>query len=293
MTKEQMKILKKNQNERMLVLERIKRLEKIGKESFFQDVENDPPSKTLAPNDVDYLKKKISSKIKGAIANVMTVWYQKNAIKNHKIEVRGIEHLQNIPSGAIIISNHFSADENMAIKTAVDKARPKHKFYAVIREGNYFMSGAIGFGLKHFRTLPLSSNIQTMMNFDKAISKLLNKKSWILIYPEQAMWWNYRKPKAFKVGAFYYAVKNNVPIVPMFVTMSDLNAFDSAGFPMQKYIVHIFPPIYKDNNLSVIENRADMLKTAHKLWVEKYEEYYGVMLDYDGSNFIQPLNFDD
>lgn len=290
MKKDQKEILLQKQHERLKIIERIKELEKEGGESFFQDVENDPPSATLQPHHVDYLKKKISSKIKGAIANFMAVKYKKTANKNHAIEVRGIEHLHSIYSGAIVISNHFSPHENMAVKTAVDMARPKHKFYAVIREGNYFMPGVIGFGLKNYRTLPLSSNTQTMRNFDRAITKLLNKKNWILIYPEQAMWWNYRKPKAFKIGAFHYAVKNNVPIVPMFVTMTDLETVDDLGFPQQKYTVHIFPPIYKNDNLSVIENRAEMMKTAHKLWVEKYEEWYGVKLSYDGSNFIQPVN---
>ena len=50
--------------DRLEVFEKIKQYEQEGGESLFKDVENDPPSKTLMPEDVDYLKKKLSSKIK-------------------------------------------------------------------------------------------------------------------------------------------------------------------------------------------------------------------------------------
>ena len=48
----------------------------------------------------------------------------------------------------------------------------------------------------------------------------------ILIYPEQSMWYNYRKPKPLKVGAFSFAVKNNVPVLPIFITCEDTENFD-------------------------------------------------------------------
>ena len=37
------------------------------------------------------------------------------------------------------------------------------------------------------------------------------------------MWFNYRKPRNLKRGAYYYAAKNNVPIVPIFVEIQNLD----------------------------------------------------------------------
>ena len=47
--------------ERQEILDRIKKYE--SEEDFDHDVENDPPAKTLEPNEIDYLRKKWRNKI--------------------------------------------------------------------------------------------------------------------------------------------------------------------------------------------------------------------------------------
>ena len=47
--------------------------------------------------------------------------------------------------------------------------------------------------------LPLSSNKRTMVEFMKAVDTILQRGDYILIYPEQSMWWNYKKPKPLKI----------------------------------------------------------------------------------------------
>ena len=42
-----------------------------------------------------------------------------------------------------------------------------------------------------------------------------------MIYPEQEMWFNYRKPRYLKPGAYYYASKYNVPIISCFIEIID------------------------------------------------------------------------
>ena len=59
----------------------------------------------------------------------------------------------------------------------------------------------------------------------EAIDVLVKKKSYILIYPEQYMWWNYKKPRPFKDGAFRFACKHNCPVVPCFITIEDSKEF--------------------------------------------------------------------
>ncbi len=51
-------------------------------------------------------------------------------------------------------------------------------------------------------------------------------------------------------GAFSIAVRNNAPVVPIFITMEDSDILDSDGFFVQEYTLHILPPIYPDKNLS-------------------------------------------
>ena len=143
------------------------------------------------------------------------------------------------------------------------------------------MPGAYGFLFRHCDTLPLSSNTETMKNFSHALNTILNKKKqFVLVYPEQAMWWNYRKPRPQRTGASHMAVKNNVPIIPCFVTMSDLDQIDDDGFPVQKYTVHVMKPLYPDPNKSDKESIKDLTDKNYRMCVEKYEEVYHTKLEY-------------
>ena len=134
--------------------------------------------------------------------------------------------------------------------------------------------------MRHGNTLPLSSNPETMKKFWDGMKTLLNRGEKILIYPEQAMWWNYRKPRPMKIGAFRMAVKYNVPIIPVFITMKDSDVLDDDGFYVQELYVHYLPPIYPDEDFSEIDRANQMMKKNYDLWVKKYEEFYEKKLEY-------------
>ncbi len=274
------KNLQQNHQARLDVLERINQNEKLGGEAFFNDVEIDPPHKTLMPEDVDYECKKFSTKFKRFFANIIASIWAKKVKKDFQVEVIGAENFKDIKGGAMVTSNHFSIYENAAFWQAVKQSGKKRKFYRIIREGNYFFPGVIGFLLRYARTLPISENVKTMMNLSRAVDKFLKNGDFVLIYPEKAMWWNYRKPRPFKVGAFHYASKAGVPVVPCFTTMQDTDVLDENGFPMQKYTVHVMPPIYPDKDKSVKENGVIMMQKNYQLCVDKYEEVYGKKLTY-------------
>lgn len=266
--------------ERLEVLRKIKENEKLGGDAFFNDVENDPPYSMIMPDDVDYEYKKFSTKFKRFFATLISKIWIKKVKKDFEITVVGAENLAKVKGGAVVTSNHFSIFENGAVWEAVKKAKRKGRFYRVVREGNYFMPGVIGFLLKYADTLPISSNVKTMMNLSSAIDKYLKKGDTVLVYPEKAMWWNYTKPRPFKDGAFRYAIKAGVPVVPCFTTISDKDEIDETGFNKKKYTVFVFPPIYPDNSLSLKENAKMMRDENFRVVKEKYEEFYGKKLVY-------------
>lgn len=265
--------------ERQEVLDRIKEYEKLGGENFFKDVENDPPTKVLMPEDVDYLKKKLSNKIKNlSCRRIVTKMLKKYAVE-HQIEIVGMENLGKISGGAILTTNHFHHFDSAPLVYALKKLRPKHKFHIVIREGNYQIPGFFGFLLKNYNTFPLSSNMRTMVNLNNAIGTVLKKNHFVVVYPEQSMWWKYRKPRYYRIGAFKWASKNNVPLVPCFVTMEDMDTLEEDGLPAQKLTLHIGEPIYPDSKLTVKENADIMLNKNKEFTVDVYESTYGVKYD--------------
>lgn len=276
--------LNEKHQERLNVLKRIEDMERQG--IFDIDAEEDPPTITLTADNVDYLNKKSSNKIKTKVANKIGEHFLDSLLKNKKLiikEVQGIENIQNIATGAILTCNHFNPYDSFAIEEVCRRAGQlkKRKLYKIIREGNYTnFSGLYGFFFRHCDTLPLSSSNETMMEFVKAVDTILQRKDFILIYPEQSMWWNYRKPKPLKNGAFKLAAKNNVPIIPIFITMEDSDIIGEDDFPVQQYIIHIEEPIYPNTELSDKENMVQMREKNAVVWKKVYEDFYKVPLEY-------------
>ena len=264
------------------VLNRIKEYEKAGR--FDEDVEDDPEAPELLPEKVDYLCKKLSSKIKRKIANFIGDRYFLGLIKKDILVIDGItgeEHLHALQNGAIVTCNHFSAFDNYVVFHCIRKALPKKYLYKIIREGNYTnFPGLYGFLFRNCNTLPLSRNRRTMINFMSAVNTHLKNGESILIYPEQGMWWNYKKPRPFKVGGFKMAYRAKVPVLPTFITMTDDERLDGDGYPIQRFTLHIMPPIYPDETLGEKVGAEKMKDEAYALCKAKYEEVYGIPLIY-------------
>ena len=269
--------------ERLKVLNKIKEYEKL--ELWDKDVEDDPETIVLMPDKVDYLGKKLSSKVMTFIANRLAIHFYEKKIKSGEFiikEINGLENYRKVKGGAIITCNHFSIYDNYAIYRAIKKDLPKgHQLYKVIREGNYTnFKGFFGLLFKHCNVLPLSSNNQTMKNFLGAVDTLLSRGEKILIYPEQAMWWNYRKPRPMKSGAFRFASKSKVPVIPAFITMQDTDKLDGDGFNIQAYTIWFLPPIYPNEDLSDKQNAEYLKEKNYNGVVELYEKVYNKPLVY-------------
>ena len=250
--------------DRLEILEEIERLEREGK--FDVDPEKDPPTIVLLPDEIDYLRTKSKDKIKSKVATKIGEKLVDELLKKNKLiikEVKGLENFENVETGAIVTCNHFNPFDSFTVEkvfrmTSHCKTKKLHK---VIREGNYTnFPGLYGFFFRNCDTLPLSSNKQTMIKFMKAVDTILKRGDFILIYPEQSLWWNYKKPKPLKDGAFRFAVRNNVPVIPIFITMQDSEIIGDDGFPIQEYIVNIEKPLYPNEELS-----PDQLKTSN-IW---------------------------
>ena len=196
--------------------------------------------------------------------------------------VEGVENLSALQNGAVVICNHFSPFDNYIVFHCIRKYMPKKWLYKIIREGNYTnFPGLYGFLFRNCNTLPLSSNRRTMMNMLSACDTLLKRGETILIYPEQAMWWNYKKPRPFKIGGFKIAYKSKVPVIPTLITMQDDESrLDGDGYPVQRHTLHIMPAVYPDLSLSEKEGAQKMMEECFNAVKNKYEEVYQTPLSY-------------
>ena len=268
--------------ERLAIIKKLEEYEKNG--WFDRDLEDDPPTKPLDYTKVDYTTKKLSSKIKNKIANTIARNYFDGLIQKNQLiikEIRGIENYLSVKGGAIITCNHFNPFDNYAVYKAIQPYLGKRNLYKIIREGNYTsFTGLYGYFFRNCNTLPLTSSAKGLSVFMKAVSELLARGEKILIYPEQGMWWNYKKPRPLKDGAFSMAARNGVPIIPVFITMEDSEETDPNGFPVQAYTMHFLPPIYPSPEKNRKENTNIMSERNFALWKNTYEEFYKKELTY-------------
>lgn len=219
------------------------------------------------------------SKIKAFLARKMAEGFTKKV--NKSTEIVGLENALGIRGSAIVTSNHYNPTDSTPIRILAKHLNREKKLHISVQESNIFMTGAFGFLMKNCNTHPFSRNAEYMVkNLKPALEKILKNDSLLLIYPEQEMWYNYKRPRELRDGAYHYAALFGIPVIPTFTEMVTLDGErDADGFLPIKYILHILPPIYPNTSLSVRENRARMQTIDYILKKKCYEDAYGVKLD--------------
>lgn len=272
-------------NDREAVIENIRTAAESG--DFYKKVEIGDPVLTREQSDeivYGYLSRRrtLSYKFKSftarKIADVLTY------ALNRKTEIIGIEKAKGIKGGAIVTSNHFSPTENTAVRHLVKKLGKK-RINIVSQETNLAMPGIVGFLMNYADVIPVNGNFKYMKNeFQSVLSELVGNGEYVLIYPEQEMWFNYRKPRPPKRGAYYYAATLGVPVICCFVEMSDLGEVDSGDFNKIQFKLHILDVLYPDKSKSIKENSELMMRKDYELKKAAYEKAYGKELRYDFDN---------
>lgn len=265
----------------------IKNIQKAAnKRDFTAKAEIGDPQMTLDErlklvNDYWKNRKSFSSKINNQIGHAMLTTFAKTLAGS--TEFKGLENLDNLPiGGAIVTANHFNQIDSLPIKLLANKMH--HQLSIVIEDTNLMLPGFFRYLMNYVGTIPLVQSASYIGNvFPKHLSNALAKNNWVLIYPEQEMWWNYRKPRKLQRGAYYFAAKQNVPVISLFIEISDLPKIEKkdSNFYETKYIVHVLQPIFPDVSLSANENAHKMMEQDYQQKVAAYEKIYGKKLNYD------------
>lgn len=264
------------------VIENIKNFAETGQ--FHNKVELNDPELTAAQSRQitdAYLenRKHLSFKIKTALGVALAQAATKAINKN--TQIKGLEKIPKDLGGVLITSNHFSPLENTVIRHLTNTLGRK-KLGIISQTSNFAMTGMVGFLMNYADTIPISTDPRYLAKDFLSLLKerLVDKKQAILLYPEQEMWFHYRKPRPPKNGAYFYAAKLNVPILSCFVEIVDLDEDDTAEFKKVKYILHILDVLYPDGNKTARENTEMLSARDYALKKACYETVYGKELTY-------------
>lgn len=258
----------------------------IDEKRFNDKVEIDDPNMTLSEQKERiqrYLKQQ-----KTAIGHLQNscarlIYNAVTYVENRQTKIEGMDNLNALSSrqGAIITSNHFNPLENTIIRY-LTKKEGHRRLYIVNQVTNLGMDGLIGFLMNHLDMIPLCSSVQYLGHqFPQLISQVLADGHFILMYPEQEMWFNYRKPRPLKRGTYYYAAQNQVPIVSCFVSLKNQSSYEpKSDFHRVDPTLHVLPIIFPDPEKSVLENSQWMMEKDYQQKKTAYEAAYQKPLDY-------------
>ena len=185
-------------------------------------------------------------------------------------QIKNKERAKKTKYGAIVTTNHFKQTDSLPIKKLANKCHKKLYIF--------------GFLMNNINAIPIVQSYQYLgREFPKHLQKVFDKKGWVLIYPEQEMWYNYRKPRPLQKGAYYYAAKAKVPIISCFVEIQDLPEMEknSSKFHKTRYILHVLPTIYPIDRLTVDQNAKRMRDIDYMQKKNAYEKAYGKKLTYN------------
>ncbi|GMO56745.1 MAG: hypothetical protein Ta2A_02100 [Treponemataceae bacterium] len=198
-----------------------------------------------------YVNKTLWHRIKRA-ALYCFIWTVVFLVQCIRFNLR-IEGRQNIrkyrkalKNGAITVCNHVHKWDFLLILQAL-----KYRRIWVPSWKNNF-NGSDGALMDTIGAIPLPETYAGNKGFMRALDKLHAEKEWIQIYPEVALWPCFQPIRPFRRGAFVFAYRYDVPIVPLAISYREVKnpiyKFFKKNAP---YItVRIGEPIFPDHNVS-------------------------------------------
>ena len=256
-------------------IEKYNEYEKCGK--FNEDINPVDWSQCFpVTENFEYIPKSISVKFSNWVKKTFIIspfsWKQNKFI--YKTKVVGRENLKGIKS-AILTSNHIDIFDCLALKYATKKKKIKY----VVAEYNN-RKGFLGDMMRAQGILPLSKKLSVMKYFSNAVEHYLLHNHYVVFYPEQSMWYMYEKPRPLKDGAFHYAKKFNIPVIPVFITFRDGKKEDENGVKKKYLTVNILKPIYPNDQIIKNKDIERMKNENEKMCKECYENFYNKKLTY-------------
>ena len=220
----------------------------------------------------EYQSKNIFSKIfKGFMRAVIWLFGPITTFFAFKLKVVGRKNLKAIKNtGFLSICNHIS---NIDCLCVIQALRGK-KLY--LTQANYHYKKNLGsWILRTAYTMPFPNTLSSSKKFNEELKLMFKKKKGLQIYAEQGMWPYYKKTRPLKRGAFYYAQKFDVPVVPLFIYFRELNWWDRFLHRKAKFTIKIFEPQFINKELPKNEQIDELKTRVENMLNSSYIEFYG------------------
>lgn len=173
-------------------------------------------------------------------------------------KIEGKENLEGIDSGKVTVSNHVHPMDC----TMIGLANAPRKTFFTSLESN-FKIPIVRRIIKLLNAVPIPQNIQYTRDFMNSIDNLLKNNKTIHFYPEGSLWPYHDKIRHFKNGAFDFAVRNNVPVVPMVFKFNKSKKISNLIITRSTITLVIQEPIYPNKLLAKKDAIIDLKERVY------------------------------
>lgn len=155
------------------------------------------------------------------------------------LRVRGKENLQGIEGGAVTICNHV----NMIDCTFVGCQCGKKKPYFPTLKSNLEIP-FIRKLVEYLGGFPIPETPKAFRSFSRKIEEMLREGKWVHLFPEGHLIPYCPELREFKRGAFGYACRCGVPVIPFVVTYRENTGLRLLLRRNPSLDLTILPPVY-------------------------------------------------
>lgn len=185
----------------------------------------------------------------------------------YDLRIEGVENIRNIEEPVISVSNHVLVLDCAMVGLSYGA---KDVYYTAQQES--FEIPFVKHLIKLLRAIPIPKRIQDRKKFIEVINEALQNENCIHFYPEAELIPYDTSIRPFKNGAFDFAVKNNVSIVPMVFCFREPEGFRKIFKRKKDVTLVVLEPIVCGNDKEDIKQRVEHLKQ------ETYERMNEVLL---------------
>lgn len=185
----------------------------------------------------------------------------------YRFKIKGRKNLRKLrKTGFVAVSNHVLHMDAAIIASSIFNLR-KCYFIMLGENSTIPVAGSI---MKALGGIPIASNTSGTVKFFSYCNKLLKKKKPILIFPEVAMWHGYKGIRPFETGGFRLAIKNNVPVLPIVITLKYRNKKKTR----YKAFFNICEPIYPDKTLQGKPASSELAERTRQVFIAESQKFY-------------------
>lgn len=169
--------------------------------------------------------------------------------------------------GCFIYGNHTAFVCDAFNPTVLSFPRPAK---VMVNEDTTSING-IRWVVMDVGALPIPSNLHLMSAFNDEITRAINKKYWVAIYPEAHIWPYYCGVRNFPAVSFRYPVKLGAPVFSYTMTFSKRKHSDKP-----KITVYVDGPFFADENLPLKKAQQqlrDSVYLAMKARADAHSDY--------------------